>query len=72
MDRVTRVVGVSFILLTTGFTLILARLFARGRIAVLPDDSIFLPQPRAHPSVFRGKGANMPSFATSLLRTILL
>ena len=72
MDRVIPVVGVNFILLTTGFTLIFARLIARGRIAVPPDDSVFPQQPREHPSEFGGKGANMPLFSTSLLRAILL
>ncbi len=64
-----RVVGVSCILLTTGFTLIFARLIA-DRIATPPDESVFPPQPRAHPLEFEGKGANMPS--TSLLWAILL
>jgi hypothetical protein len=72
MDRVIPVVGVNFILLTTGFTLIFARLIARDRIAGPPDDSVFPPQPRPQPSEFGGKGANMPLFSTSLLRTILL
>jgi len=56
MDRVVRV---SFILLTTRFTLIFAGLIADRT-----------PQPRAHPLEFGGKGANMLS--TSLPRTILL
>jgi len=72
MDRVTRVVGVSFIRLTIGFTLIFAKLIARDRIAVPPNDSIFPPQPRTQASEFGGKGANMPSCSTDLLRTILL
>jgi hypothetical protein len=50
MDRVIRVVGVSFILLTTGFMLIFARFIALDRISVLPDDSVFPPQPRTHQS----------------------
>ena len=69
MDRAVPVVGANFILLTTGFTLIFARLIARGRLAV-PPASIFPSQPRTQPSDFGGQGANMPS--TSLLRAILL
>ena len=72
MDRVTRVVGVSFIRLTIGFTLIFAKLIARDRIAVPPNYSIFPPQSRTQPSEFGAKGANMPSCSTGLLRTILL
>ena len=71
MDRVIPVVGVNFILLTTGFTLIFARLIARDRIAVTRDASVFPPQPRAYPLDFGGRGANMP-LSTSLLRAILL
>lgn len=70
MDRVIRVVGVSFNPLTTGFTLIFARLIARDRISVQPDDSIFHPQPRTHRSECEGKGAEMP-LVSSLLLTIL-
>ena len=47
MDRVIPVVGVNFILLTTGFTLIFARLIARDRVAVPPDASVF-PRSRTH------------------------
>jgi len=72
MDRVIPVVGVNFILLTTGFTLSFARLIARDRIAVTRDASVFPPQPRAHPLDFGGRGANMPLFSTSLHRAILL
>jgi hypothetical protein len=72
MDRVTAVGGVNFILLTTGFTLVFARLMARDRIAVPSDASGFPPQPRAYPLDFGGRGTNMPLFSTSLLRAILL
>jgi len=72
MDRVIPVVGVNFILLTTGFTLIFARLIARDRIAVTRDASVFPSQSHAYTLDFGGKGASMPSLSTSLLRAILL
>ncbi len=46
MDPVALVIGVSFILLTAGFTLVLAKLIAQGRNAVPPDDSVFRPPRR--------------------------
>ena len=72
MDRVTRVVGVSFILLTTGFRLIFARLIAGDRVELPPVDSVFPPQPRTQPSEFGAIEASLPSFSTSLLRTVLV
>ena len=46
MDPVALIVGVSFILLTAGFTLVLAKLVAQDRNAVPPDDSVFPPPGR--------------------------
>ena len=70
MDPITPVVGVSLILLATGFALVFARLIARVRIAVVPDGPVFALQPRAHLSEFRGKEADMPLLSTSPLLTI--
>jgi hypothetical protein len=71
MDSAMPVVGVSFILLAAGFALGFARLIARGQIALKPDWPVFPPQPRAHPSEFRGEGADIPLLSTSPLLTIL-
>ncbi len=49
MDPVALVVGVSFILLTAGFTLVLARLIARGTEMLCSRmTQYFLPLLRAH------------------------
>ncbi len=49
MDPVALVVGVSFILLTAGFTLVLARLIARGtEMRCSRMTQYFLPLLRAH------------------------